>query len=135
MYKKTIPYEDFNGVERTEDFYFNLMESEVAELQMSNKAGLDQVIQELIRTQDMPAIIELFKKVILMSYGEKSVDGKRFIKSKELTEAFCQTNAYSNLFMELATNEKAAIEFINGITPKEMKKEAEVTTPAKKTSK
>lgn len=137
MYKKTITYEDFNGNERTEDFYFNLMESEVAELQLSNKAGLDQIIQELIRTQNVPEIIELFKKIILMSYGEKTVDGRRFMKSKEITDSFVQTNAYSKLFMELATNEKAATEFINGITPKDMSSTnvAAATTPAKKSTK
>ena len=62
-------------------------------------------------------LIDLFKDLILRSYGEKSADGRRFIKSKELSTAFSQTEAYSELFMELVTDAEKAAEFVNGITP------------------
>ena len=123
MLKKTIKYKDFNGDEREEDFYFNLMQSEIAELELSTVGGFTESIQKIIQTQDGPEIIKQFKKIILKSYGEKSADGKRFIKSDELSEAFSQTNAYSELFMELATDDEAASAFINGIVPDELKQD------------
>ena len=123
MLKKTIKYKDFNGNEREEDFYFNLMQSEIAELELSTVGGFTESIQKIIQTQDGPEIIKQFKKIILKSYGEKSADGKRFIKSDELSEAFSQTNAYSELFMELATDDEAASAFINGIVPHELKQD------------
>lgn len=117
MLKKTITYTDYNGTERKEDFYFNLSKAEVMEMEMSTSGGLAQMINKIIETQDSPAIIKIFKDLILKAYGEKSPDGKRFIKSPELSEAFAQTEAYSNLFMELATDADAAAKFVNGITP------------------
>lgn len=120
MLRKTIKYVDFNGVEREEDFWFNLMESEITEMELSKQGGLTESIKRIVQTQDGPKIIEIFKEIILKAYGEKSEDGRRFIKSKELSEAFSQTNAYSNLFMELSMDDKAAAEFINGIVPPEM---------------
>lgn len=120
MLKKTITYTDYNGTERKEDFYFNLSKAEVMEMEMSTSGGLAQMINKIIETQDSPAIIKIFKDLILKAYGEKSPDGKRFIKSPELSEAFAQTEAYSNLFMELATDADAAAKFVNGITPVEI---------------
>ena len=120
MLKKTITYTDYNGNERKEDFYFNLSKAEVMEMEMSTSGGLAQMINKIIETQDSPAIIKIFKDLILKAYGEKSPDGKRFIKSAELSEAFAQTEAYSNLFMELATDADAAAKFVNGITPVEI---------------
>ena len=89
-------------------------------MEMSTSGGLAQMINKIIETQDSPAIIKIFKDLILKAYGEKSPDGKRFIKSPELSEAFAQTEAYSNLFMELATDADAAAKFVNGITPVEI---------------
>ena len=117
MLKKRIKYTDYNGEEREEDFYFNLSKAELIELELSTEGGLEQMIQKITDTRDMPKLIELFKRLILMSYGEKSENGKRFIKSQELSDAFAQTEAYSELFMELATDDKAASDFVNGIIP------------------
>lgn len=117
MLKKTITYTDYNGVERTEDFYFNLTKAEVMEMEMSTSGGLSEMINKIVATQDAPAIIKIFKDIILKSYGEKSLDGKKFVKSEELSNAFSQTEAYSMLFMELATDTEAASNFINAIVP------------------
>lgn len=117
MLKKTIPYKDYNGTERTEDFYFNLSEAEVMEMEMSTAGGLAEMIKGIVAAQDAPAIIKIFKELILKAYGEKSPDGKRFVKSKEISDAFSQTEAYSKLFMELATDADAAAKFVNGILP------------------
>lgn len=117
MLKKTITYTDYNGVERTEDFYFNLKKSEIMEMEMSTDGGLSEMIKKIVATKDIPSLMSIFKKFILKAYGEKSPDGKRFIKSEELSESFEQTEAYSELFMELATSDKAAAEFINGLIP------------------
>lgn len=117
MYKKTITYTDFNGNERTEDFYFNLMESELAEMEYSKEGGMEQYLKRIVNAQDTKALVKEFKEIVLLSYGEKSDDGKRFIKSPELSEAFSQTEAYSKLFMLFATNDEEAAAFVNGIIP------------------
>lgn len=117
MIKKTITYFDYNDVERTEDFYFNLTEAEVLEMEMSISGGLTEMIKRIVATQDQPAIIKIFKDLILKAYGEKSPDGKRFIKSEEIATAFSQTEAYSQLFMKLATDADEASKFVNGIVP------------------
>ena len=117
MLKKTITYIDYNGTERKEDFYFNLSKAEIMEMEMGTTGGMVEMINRIVAAQDAPAIIDVFKKMILKAYGEKSADGKRFIKSKEISEAFSQTEAYSQLFMELATDADAASKFVNGIVP------------------
>lgn len=120
MLKKVIKYTDYDGSERTGTYYFNLNKAELMEMQFSIEGGLQQMIEKVIESQDTKRIMEMFKDFILRSYGEKSPDGNRFIKSKELSEAFAQTEAYSELFMELASDEKAATEFFNGIIPAEL---------------
>lgn len=117
MFKDTRTYVDYNGNERTEDFYFNLSKAEVMEMELTTTGGLSEMIKNVIAAQDVPAIVKIFKDLVLKSYGVKSPDGKRFIKSKELTEEFAQTEAYSDLFMELATDSEKAAAFVNGITP------------------
>ena len=121
MLKKTIKYTVYDGNEREEDFYFNLSKAEVTEMELSKEGGMSEYIKKISATQNGPELIKLFKEIIIKSYGEKSLDGKRFIKNKELTEAFTQTEAYSELFIELASNADEAAKFINGIMPKNMK--------------
>ena len=123
MLKKTITYVDYNDVERTEDFYFNLSKAEVMEMQMSTTGGLAEMIQRIVAAQDAPAIIKIFKDLVLKAYCQKSPDGKRFIKNEELTAEFAQTEAYSQLFMELATDADAAAAFVNGIVPADIAKQ------------
>lgn len=117
MLKKSITYTDYNGVERTENFYFNLSKAEIMEMEMSTTGGFADMIQKVIDAKDAPSIIKIFKDLVLKAYGEKSDDGKRFIKSAALSEEFAQTEAYSILFMELATDAEAAAAFVNGIMP------------------
>ena len=125
MLKKRITYTDYNGTKREEDFYFNLNKAEIMEMEMSTTGGLTEMITRIIETQDAPSIIKVFKEIIMKAYGEKSPDGKRFVKSKELSEAFAQTEAYSELFMELASDSDAASKFVNGIIPADMLKAQE----------
>mgnify|MGYP003397405628 FL=1 len=120
MLKKTIKYTDYDGNEREEDFYFNLNKAEVTEMELSKQGGLSEYIKRIVAAQDAPSLVELFKELICKSYGEKSLDGKRFVKSKELTEEFTQTEAYAELFVELASNAEEAAKFVNGIMPKNM---------------
>ena len=121
MLKKTITYTDYNGVERKEDFYFNLSKAEIMEMEMSTAGGLAEMINKVVATQDSVAIIKIFKDLVLKAYGEQSADGKRFIKidadGRKLANDFAQTEAYSILFMELATDADAAAKFVNGIIP------------------
>lgn len=129
MIKKTIEYTDYNGVERKEDFFFNLTKAEVMEMEMSTAGGLAEMIQRIVAAQDQVAIIKVFKDLILKAYGEKSPDGKRFMKSEEIAKGFAQTEAYSILFMELAADADKASAFINGIVPADMAKQAAELAP------
>ena len=117
MYKKTITYTDYNDVEQTEDFYFNLNKAELIKIQLANNGTLQAKLERLINTRETSEIAQIFQDIIDMSYGVKSDDGKRFIKNQEVLDAFKQTEAYSELFVELTSNADAAIEFITGIIP------------------
>lgn len=117
MIMKTIKYTDYEGVERTENFFFNLTKAELITMDFEVEGGFKKKLEKIIESQSQKELIDVFKDIIFRSYGEKSPDGRRFIKSKELSEAFTQTEAYSELFMELATNTDAAEAFIKGIMP------------------
>jgi hypothetical protein len=118
MLKKTIKYTDFDGNERTEDFYFNFTKAEVAELELSKEGGLIKTIERITAAQNNREIVAIFKELILKAYGEKSPDGRRFVKNQELRDSFEQTEAYSELFIELSSDANIASEFLKGIIPK-----------------
>lgn len=120
MLKKTITYVDFNGLKRTEDFYFNLSKSELTEMELLNAGGLSSKLKEAVAARNVPEMVQFFKTLILNSYGKKSEDGRRFIKNPELSEEFYQSEAYSTLFMELATVENEMVNFIKGIVPSDL---------------
>lgn len=124
MLKETITYFDFDGNERTENFYFNLTKAECMEMELGTAGGMQQMIERIISEKDNKKIVEIFKDIILRSYGEKSLDGKHFYKSPEISAGFASTEAYSELFMKLATDSEAAARFINGVVP-EIPKENE----------
>lgn len=117
MLKKTIAYKDYDNNERVEDFYFNLSKAEILEMEYGTTGGMTKIIEQMVATQDTARIMKMFKEIIMRSYGEKSLDGKRFIKSPELSEAFIQTEAYSNLFMELIHDPEKFAQFIKAIIP------------------
>jgi len=117
MLTKTITYTDYDGNKRTEEFCFNLSKAEVTQMELSVNGGMSGMLQKIVQTQDHKQIVDVFRDIIMKSYGEKTADGRRFIKSPEISEAFSQTEAFSDLFMELATNHDAAAAFINGIIP------------------
>lgn len=117
MIKKTITYKDFNGNDRTEEFYFNLTKAEVTRMEMSTTGGMAEMIQRVIAAQDAPSLIRIFEEMIQKSYGVKTPDGRGFIKRQEDLENFMATEAYSQLFMELVTDADSAAEFVNGIIP------------------
>ena len=123
MLKKTITYVDYNGTERTEDFYFNLSKAEIMEMEMGTTGGLAEMIKKVVDAKDAPAIIKIFKDLVLKAYGEKSLDGRRFIKSEALSNEFSQTEAYAQTFMELATDADKASEFVKGIIPADIEKQ------------
>ena len=120
MFKKTIKYTDFDGNERKEDFYFNLTKAELLEMQLSIEGGLQGHLERIIKTQSQPELVKMFKDIIMRAYGEKSLDGKKFMKSDEIRKNFECTEAYSELFMELATDSDAAAEFINALLPNDL---------------
>ena len=117
MIKKTIKYVDFKGNEREEDFYFNLSKPELMEMELTTKGGMSDYLEKIVKAQTKEELIKWFKLIILKAYGEKSEDGRRFIKSEELSTAFSQTGAYEKLYMELVSDEQKASDFINAIVP------------------
>lgn len=123
MIKKTVTYMDFNGVERTEDFYFNLTAAELFEMEAGVEGGLKAILDKITKENDQKRIMEYFKHVVLMAYGEKSSDGRRFVKSEEIRNGFAPTEAYSKIFMELSSDAKIASEFINGIIPADLEEQ------------
>lgn len=118
MLAREITYTDYDGVERTETFYFNLSKAELAEMQLTHEGGYSEYIERIVKAKDQIQLVKAFKSLILQAYGEKTEDGKRFRKSEELSDNFSQTEAYSELFVDLISNTDAAIAFVNGIMPK-----------------
>lgn len=118
MIKETITYTDYNGNERTEDFYFNITKTEAMEMEMNTDGGMSQMIERIVAAKDSRAVMAIFKDFILKAYGEKSGDGRRFVKSEEISRAFSQTEAYTELFLKLAGDAEAAAKFVNGVLPK-----------------
>lgn len=117
MLKKTITYTDYEGVERTENFYFNLTKAELAEMELTTDGGMKERLQRIVDAKDGKAIMREFKGIIMKAYGVKSDDGKRFRKSEELSKEFEESPAYDILFMELVTDADAAANFVQGILP------------------
>ena len=124
MIKKTVTYTDFDGNERTEDFYFHLTEQELSEWELSVDGGLSGVLTRIINSKDDKKLIEIFKELLIKSYGVKTPDGRSFIKNKESLDSFIYTQAFSDIYMELATDDKAASEFVNGVIPAHLVDEA-----------
>lgn len=117
MLKRTFTYKDYDGVERTEDCYFNLSKAEVAEMELTFEGGLAKYLNKIAEAKNGKAIMEKFKWLILKAYGEKSDDGRRFMKSEEISKAFEETEMYNILFMELITDAKKASDFVAAILP------------------
>jgi hypothetical protein len=120
MLKREIKYEDFDGNEIEEIFYFNISKPELIEMEIEHEGGLGKFLQNIIETKDHRELIKKFKDIVLLAYGQKSEDGKRFIKSDKLREEFSQSAAYSTLFMELATDDGKAAIFLKGVLPKDL---------------
>lgn len=118
MLVKTITYNDYDGTERTETFYFNLNEAEISRMHLSIDGGMKAYINKIVNAKSNIEIIKFFDKILEASFGVKSDDGRRLIKSPELFKAFTETEAYNQLYMELLGNEgKNAAAFIQAIIP------------------
>lgn len=130
MYKIPVTYEDYNGVKKERDFYFNLNKAELMKMQLTEAGGLAESIEKIVAANNIPAIVEVFEKLVLDAYGEKSADGERFEKDDNIKAAFKQHPAYPIIYMDLATDADKAAKFINGIVPADMAKEAEARQKA-----
>lgn len=134
MFKKTITYTDYNDVERTETFYFNLNKAEVIEMETEEEGGYGEMLKRVVESKDPKVIMKVFKNLILKSYGIKSEDGKGFAKSEEISKEFENSAAFGEIFMELCTNAESASEFISRIMPMTNEQRKEVMEQAKTTS-
>lgn len=134
MYKKTISYKDYNGKERTEDYYFNIDEGEIVEMEMSVNGGYSNMIERVVKEESNPELFKIFKDFVCKAYGEKSADGKYFLKEDEegrpLVRKFLQTKAYSALMMEFMTKTQSFTDFVNRIIPAEMAEKYAASTQA-----
>jgi hypothetical protein len=124
MIKQTVTYKDFNDEDQTEDLYFHLSKSELIELELGMEGGLGAYLQKMVQSQQPSKILAAFKKIISAAYGERSLDGKRFVKDEAITRAFLASPAYDAMFMRLVTSEEAVTEFILGVVPKDLIEEA-----------
>lgn len=115
MFKETIKYTDYNGVEREEDFYFNINKAELVELEISAAGGFEEMLRRIVAAKDGSTIMKVFKDFIAKSYGVKSPDGREFWKSEELLKSFTQTEAYATFFMRVCTDAEYAIKFVAGV--------------------
>lgn len=122
MFKKTAIYKDLNGNEKNKDCYFHFFESEIFDMEMSEKGGFAETIYAIIAAEDTPTLTKIIREFVLKAYGIKSPDGDRFEKSPEISEAFAQTGAFSAIYMELVTDSEKASEFINALIPDDMRK-------------
>lgn len=123
MYKVHEKYTDYDGNERVEDFYFNLTKAEITDMELTTEGGMSAMLNRIIAAKDTAKLIAVFKDLILKSYGQKSADGRRFIKSAELAKEFTETPAYSQIYLRLATDDKAATEFVNNVIPRDLQNE------------
>lgn len=123
MIKRTIAYTDFDGNNREEDFYFHLTKQELVEMEASRLGGLGKFLEKIVAEQNKKQLVEYIKEFIVMSYGVKSPDGRRFTKTQEVKDAFTETEAFSALFMEMASDDEAFAKFVYGVIPAEMAKE------------
>ena len=121
MIKKTISYVDYDGTKRTEDFYFNLSKAELMEMQTSMEGGMRGYIQRIMAANNQVELMKLFKNILLMSYGKKSDDGRLFVKNDSIRAEFEAHPAYSEIYMELMSNEQKAADFINGLIPADLR--------------
>lgn len=118
MLKETVTYIDFDGNERTEDFYFNLNRAELIKMATSKNGGIEAYIKQILASQDAEQIMNMFEKILDSSYGEKSLDGRKFMKSKEILDNFKSTEAYSDIYTRLCTDAKFAADFIDNVIDK-----------------
>jgi len=136
MLKREIKFEDFDGNQSSDIFYFNISKPELVELEVEHEGGFGKMLESIVETKNNKELIKKFKDIVLLAYGVKSEDGKRFIKSDQLREEFSQTAAYNELFMELATDDNAAVQFLTAVLPKDIAGEvnsvkSEVLPPTK----
>ena len=127
MLKKTVKYKNYFGVEKERTLYFDLTKSELMTMSLSTEGGLENVLENILETEDMPAIIKNFEEILLKSYGEKSEDGERFMKGDDISRKFKESPVYDAIFMELITDEKKAADFINAVFPKDLDEYVEKT--------
>ena len=125
MLKKTVTYTDYNGVERTEAFYFHYNEAEILDMEMSTEGGFAERIQKIIDAKDQVSLMQVIKKFVIDAYGVKSEDGKRFIKNDTVRTEFLESPAYSQIWMELVMDDEIAADFINNVIPSGIKEKLE----------
>lgn len=123
MLKKTITYEDFDGLERTEDFYFNLTKTELTEMNLSKQGGYAQYLKDIVNAKDGPTLAKLFKELLLMAVGQKSEDGRYFLKNDTIRQNFECSAAYDVIYSEIISNEDAAVEFFTKMLPASLQDE------------
>lgn len=120
MLKKELTYENYDGVEVTEVFYFNLTKAELTLWEASEDGGVSARLKKMVDTKDGKSIMSTFYDIMMRSYGEKSADGKRFVKSPEMSKAFSETVAFDIIFSEMMEDPEKALNFVQKVLPAEL---------------
>ena len=117
MYKITMESVDFGGTKRTEDYYFNLTQAELVEMQLTTEGGYKEMIEKVLNAKDIKTMSQVFKTILCKAYGVVSPDGRKFVKNQAVLDDFLATQAYSDLYMKLVTDDEAAADFFNKVIP------------------
>ena len=116
MIKETLTYVDYNGVERTEDFYFHLSKAEILDIETTMPNGsIEEWANSIFATREYDKLWKLFSNLVKQSYGIKSADGRRFMKSEEISKEFSETEAYPVLIEKFLTEPDFASNFFNSL--------------------
>jgi hypothetical protein len=118
MISKEITFEDFAGNQVTDTYWFHLSAAEVTELAMSRR-GLDEYLEEIIKTEDVAQLFIIFKELLGMAVG-KPLNDRVFDKDELISKEFLRSGAYEEFFFELIQNPAMAAEFIKEMMPKNL---------------
>lgn len=119
MIKQSISYVDYNGENQTEDFYFNLSKAEILEMMVADE-NIVESLQNLAKNGTATQAMNWFKDLIQKSVGEKSEDGKRFVKSPEITKNFMESPAFSEFLFDIIQNPAKSEPFVQGLLPNDV---------------
>jgi hypothetical protein len=123
LLKLPITYDNpFTNQPVTEEHFFHISKADLVEMEIEEHGqtylkddteltGMQAKLQRIIDAEDGKAILSELKDIIRRAYGQK--DGDRFRKSKEISDDFLASEAFSQLLFDLCTDGDKAAQFMN----------------------